>query len=76
MAATITLSTSLTNIPKFCLFLTLKFVFYLYVKVLLGNKFCFVWELYRVVFVRDYVTCIIMIFGTLYLFIYLDTQWN
>ena len=52
MEATINLSTSL-----YLHFLP-KFILYLYDKVLLGNNFCFVWELYGVVYVRDYVAMV------------------
>ena len=53
MAATINLNTSLTNIP------------YLEVCLLLACQDFTLCELYGVVFVRNYVTCIILILGTL-----------
>ena len=45
------------------IFLTIKFVFYLYVKVLLANIVCF--DLILLCWIPMNVTCIIMILGTL-----------
>ena len=63
MAAMINLNTSLNqhSLPQ-------KFVFYLYVKVLLGNIFCF--DLMLLWWIPVNVTCIIVIVGTIWMFFF------